>query len=335
MQIVVRQTSGLGNQLFQYAAARYYARRHEATVRISVEPARSATSHGYPRPFLLSHFCLTSPFGEATPFNRFLFTERSGFSTASSMLKSALRIGVVTEPMPARYSFVEHLPIDPGLRVVYLVGYWQTYKTAAAIENELRGELRFKEPAQGRNLEVLQQIERTQEPVSLHLRRGDYTLAVETVARLTARPRAAHMPGGDYTPAAEKTIALPMEYYRRAISDFRERLADPTFFVFSDDMDFAKSQLSGDPRMVFIDHNDAYTSHEDLRLMSSCHHHIIANSSFSWWGAWLNPAAEKIVIAPRHWLRTDDSYYPDLLPPEWILLDTSEDTISPQRLPTL
>ena len=84
-----------------------------------------------------------------------------------------------------------------------------------------------------------------------------------------------------------------------AVSTFKQPLRDPTFFVFSDNIPFVKEYLPRKVPMVFVDHNDDYSAHEDLRLMSSCHHHIIANSTFSWWGAWLNPRTDKMVIAPK------------------------------------
>ncbi len=140
---------------------------------------------------------------------------------------------------------------------------------------------------------MLTRIQQQGQPVSLHMRRGDYTLAIE----------------GNRT--------LPMSFYTRAIAHMRERLTTPVFFIFSDDIAFARAHLPADLAAVFVDHNDDLSSHEDLRLMAACHHHIIANSSFSWWGAWLNPRSDRIVFAPRNWTQAADSYYPDLLPPEW------------------
>ena len=128
---------------------------------------------------------------------------------------------------------------------------------------------------------------------------------------------------GDCTVAATNRVDLPLEYYLNAISTIKERLGDPTFFVFSDDIPFVKEYLPQNLAMVFVDHNDDFSAHEDLRLMSSCHHHIIANSTFSWWGAWLNPRTDKMVIAPKHWYNTEDSYYPDLLPQTWLLADVA------------
>lgn len=302
MEIVVRQISGLGNQLFQYAAGRYYAREHRASLRVAVEPAARALSYRvYPRPFLLSHFSLKAPVAEITSWDRFLLSDARKLRVASVPLKKALGVAVVTEPVEQRYQFVPRLPFAAGMRTVYLLGYWQAHRIADSVAEQLRGELRFREEAKGANAEMLRAIRGSEQAVSLHIRRGDYALA------------------------AEGKIVLPDSYYTQAIARMREHLSDPVFYVFSDDIAAARGLLPRAVRTVFVDHNDDFSSHEDLRLMSNCRHHILANSSFSWWGAWLNGRAEKVVIAPRHWQLRASSYYPDLLPPEWILLDTDRD----------
>jgi Glycosyl transferase family 11 len=200
-----------------------------------------------------------------------------------------------------RYAFLRDVPLERHIKTLYLVGYWHTHIMVEEVADELRSELALKEPAQGKNLEVLEQINQCGNPVSLHVRRGDCTVAA------TAR------------------VALPFEYYSNAISTFKERLVDPTFFVFSDDIPFVKEYLPQNIATVFVEHNDDFSAHEDMRLMSSCHHHIIANSTFSWWGAWLSPRSDKMVIAPKHWDLTEDSYYPDLLPQTWMLADVATD----------
>ena len=126
---------------------------------------------------------------------------------------------------------------------------------------------------------------------------------------------------GDYTLAAEHNVALPLDYYLRAIDFIRARFEDPFFFIFSDDIEFARQNLPAGIRRVFVEGNDDASSQEDQRLMAACQHHIIANSSFSWWGAWLNPSSSKTVIAPRNWLGRPGSYYPGLLPPDWTIID--------------
>jgi Glycosyl transferase family 11 len=299
LEIVLRAFAGLGNQFFRYAALRYYARRYGAEMRIFADPAGYAMSHGYPRPCLLSHYSIRAPIEERSFGDRLLLTDKAWIKPAASLAKKALRTQVFEQHHLHRYSFSPDLPLERHVRRLYLVGYWHTCVIVEKVADELRSELTLKEPAQGRNRELLDQIKRCSHPVSLHLRRGDCTVA------------------------ATNRVDLPSGYYRNAISTLKRRLGDPTFFVFSDDIPFAKEYLPRNLNLVFVDHNDDFSAHEDMRLMSSCHHHIIANSTFSWWGGWLNRRADKIVIAPKQWYQTEDSYYPDLLPKGWMLMDVA------------
>ena len=293
MEIVVKQLSGLGNQLFQYAAGRYYAKRYGASLRLLIDAPQNATSYGSPRPFLLSHFAIETPMQPPSVWDRLLQARRPVLRQFSRLIQRALRVQFFTEPIAQRYRFLEDLPLMNGVRTLFLSGYWQAHQLADSIAEELRPSLAFKNPPVGKNLEVAEEIAQCAHPVSLHIRRGDYTLA------------------------AEGNIALPMSYYWSAINSFRERFPDAHFFVFSDDIAFARTHLSNDVRTTFVDHNDDFSSHEDLRLMSLCHHHIIANSSFSWWGAWLNARPDKLVIAPKYWHIKADSHLPELTPPHW------------------
>ncbi len=106
-------------------------------------------------------------------------------------------------------------------------------------------------------------------------------------------------------------------YYKEAIELIENKVENPVFFVFSDDMDWVKTNLNAKHETNFIDFNDALTNFEDMKLMSACKHNIIANSSFSWWAAWLNRNENKIVIAPKKWLN-DDSNTNDIIPETWI-----------------
>ena len=304
MQIVVKQISGLGNQLFQYAACRYYAKRYNGEMKMAVIPAAQAVSHGSPRPFLLSRFSIVAPIENLSFSDRFMLSEARGLRAAAAPLKRALGIQVFTEQFARRYSFLADLPIRPGIQTLYLVGYWQNYRIVEEVADELRTELRFKELATGENLRLLDQIRSSKTSISLHMRRGDYTLA------------------------AEGNIALPLAYYSNAISIFKQRFDDPTFFVFSDDIPFARNNLPRNIKAVFVEHNDGFAAHEDLRLMSACQHHIIANSTFSWWGAWLNSSPGKMVIAPGEWLLQADARYFELLPPRWTLADINAATLT-------
>jgi hypothetical protein len=294
MQIVMRQISGLGNQLFQYAAARYYANRYHATLSLATDLPRNRFSHGYARPFLLGNFCINLPMHPLNLVERLLLSSRPSLRPAAAVVQSALGIQHYTEPIPLRYTLIDPLPLQPNIRTLFLAGYWQTWQIPHRLEPELRTELSFRYPPTGKNLEAMEAIAACESGVSLHIRRGDYTLA------------------------AEGKIALPILYYTRAIHYFQQRLTNPRFFVFSDDIPWAKANLPATLPATFFDHNGDTASHEDLRLMSKCHHHIIANSSFSWWGAWLNPNPAKMVFAPKFWHLHPGSYYPELLPPNWI-----------------
>jgi hypothetical protein len=99
----------------------------------------------------------------------------------------------------------------------------------------------------------------------------------------------------------------------------RTQFPNCSFFIFTDDVAHAREWVADRAGCIIVDHNDALTAHEDLWLMASCRHHIIANSTFSWWGAWLNPRTDKCVIAPSEWLgfRTAETH---IAPPDWVLL---------------
>lgn len=133
--------------------------------------------------------------------------------------------------------------------------------------------------------------------VSLHVRRGDY------VSNLTINQ-------------FHGTCSL--EYYNQAIAQIAKKVETPHFFVFSDDPEWVKSNLKIDYSITIVDHNNADKNYEDIRLMSLCKHHIIANSSFSWWGAWLCRNPNKIVIAPLKWFNDKSINTTDLIPDGWI-----------------
>jgi len=125
---------------------------------------------------------------------------------------------------------------------------------------------------------------------------------------------------GDYltSPAASGCHGVcPPEYYHAAVKELATRLRSPHFYVFSDDPAWVKAQLNLPHPTTFVDHNDAEHGYEDLRLMASCRHHIIANSTFSWWGAWLGGYPEKRVVAPQKWFRDDRVDTADLIPQGW------------------
>lgn len=179
----------------------------------------------------------------------------------------------------------------------YLYGYWQSEKYFKSIEKVIRDHFTFKKPLAGKNLIAANQID-TINAISLHVRRGDYVNDSKTSNIMSV---------------------CDSDYYGQAVSYMANKVSNPVFYVFSDDMDWVRRSVRIDYSCVYIDHNKGLDSYIDMQLMSLCKHHVIANSSFSWWGAWLNPRAEKIVIAPRVWFRNGNNDS-DLIPSEWVRL---------------
>jgi hypothetical protein len=297
VKIILRESGGLGNQLFQYAALRYYAKRYSAEMHIAVDPEWNAFSYGYPRPCLLQHFSIPARMEERSHFDRIILSAKPWLNAACAPVMKVLRLQKFSEQVKDKYYFMRDLPLKPYVRILYIEGYFENHLMIEEIAEELRLDLTFRRPPEGKTLEVMAQIARSESPVSIHVRRGDATIP------------------------AEGKVVLQNEYYVNAIARIRQRFVDPTFFVFSDDIRYVKENLSLGPSAVFVEHNDTVTAHDDLRLMSSCHHHIIANSTFSWWGAWLNSRSNKMVVAPRRWYLWKDNYYPGLFPQDWILDD--------------
>jgi hypothetical protein len=128
--------------------------------------------------------------------------------------------------------------------------------------------------------------------VSIHIRRGDFLLEEEKFGN----------------------ICTP-QYYGKAITEIGRRVETPVFFFFSDDMKWVRENMRI-PHPYYIDWNRGKDSWQDMFLMSKCKHHIIANSTFSWWGAWLNPSPQKVVVTPGRFLNNMDT--PDLIPDSWV-----------------
>jgi hypothetical protein len=290
------QSHGLGNQLFQYAAGRALARRYGGSLRIACEHPAKQSTNGLPRPVLLDRFAVRAPVARKTRLDRLVLSLKPQLAPASRVVSAALRAEVIRED-PPRYVFHPNIELARRTKVAYFVGFWQSHRFAAEVEQELRDEFRLQAAPTGRNLEVANRIRATRNPISLHFRRGDYASAFGA------------------------SVILSTDYYERALRLVSEFAGDCTFFVFSDDAAFARTWSQGRPNFVVVDHNRGeHQAHEDMRLISLCRHHIIANSSFSWWGAWLNARPDKRVIAPARWLGYD-TRATDLLPRSWTVLD--------------
>jgi hypothetical protein len=177
----------------------------------------------------------------------------------------------------------------------YLEGYWQSEHYFSKHAADIRADFSFREDFQGANLQIANAITQST-AISIHVRRGDYI----------NNPKTFSVHG-----------VCPPDYYYAAIERLLEHSPGARLFAFSDDPQWVSEVLQRRyPELVCVNQNKGSESYNDMRLMSMCHHHIIANSSFSWWGAWLNSKPNKIVIAPARWF-TDKRDTSCLIPEGW------------------
>ena len=309
---------GLGNQLFQYAAGKSLAARLGAELTLDINWFK--TNKG--RRFHLNYFRVESRI--ATPREIRYFIARPGFvDQLQRWLRFRTALGASHPPDPSGrqrktmttgkglYYEEPHFHYDKTFQSlsgdIYLDGYWQSEKYFQAIEGVLREQFTVRTPPDAKNLEFAERI-RSCESVGLHLRRGDYAT----------------------NPEFNRVHGLcDAQYYFQAVKHLLSELQTPEFFVFTDDPGWAKQHLQIPSPFVVVDHNGVLRDYEDLRLLSLCKHTIMANSTFSWWGAWLNNNRSKHVIAPARWFRAemDES---DLIPDGWRRLQSPS---SPDQYP--
>lgn len=294
--IVVKLKGGLGNQLFEYAMARCLALKKNVPMKMDVVSGFRGDPYG--RTYSLGHFNVIESFASPEEVARFTRPSSVGLlGRAIDKLKPYYTRRRVVEQPHRQYTY------DPNIlrtaRDVYLDGYWQNEGYFADIVDLIRKEFTLRSEPDLVSQSVAQQIVET-ESVSLHVRRYD-------VGQGENRHKDAANFHGVCSP----------KYYYAAVEELARALAKPRCFVFSDDPDWARNNLHLPCRTTFVRHNGADKGREDLRLMSLCRHNVIANSSFSWWGAWLNSNPDKIVIAPRRWLKTTNLDTRRLIPSAW------------------
>lgn len=177
-----------------------------------------------------------------------------------------------------------------------LGGWWQSEKYFRDIGNEIKKDFTLKNPLGKAAAELMRKISNDKDSISIHMRRGDYVENEET---------------------KKYHGALPASYYDKAIGIIRDRIKSPSFFIFSDDIEWVKKNLFTSFPTEYVS-GSSVEDYEELILMSHCKNNIIANSSFSWWGAWLNDNPGKIVIAPEKWSNNPPRTYRDVVPDSWM-----------------
>lgn len=295
--VIVKLTGGLGNQMFQYAAARRLAHVQQAPLKLDISWFEKVRRGDTRRQYELHVFKIKQDFASPQEVKELRGVD---IEKLPRILKRFLR----SAGFFVKQTYVEEksFQFDPEILKlhdnVYLNGYWQSSKYFEDIENIIRNDFTFNFEPDSRNERIADEI-RNCEAVSLHVRRGDY-ISNKAISQYHG--------------------SSSLNYYKSAIEEITAGVRNPHFFVFSDEPAWVKSNLKVDMPMTFLVHNGPEKGYEDLRLISLCRHHIIANSSFSWWGAWLSTNPGKIVIAPQKWFNREEIYTDDLIPQGWLRL---------------
>ena len=288
--VVVKLCGGIGNQMFQYSAGRRLAYVHSTELKLDISWFEIYKL----RKYALGAFNIQENFATLEEIEA-LKVIKHGF--ADRLIANVMGRKTGTAPP---YIREKHPSFDPEILSlpdgVYLEGYWQSEKYFAGMEGIIRPEFTVKTAQEGKNCELADMIASCAS-VSLHIRRGDYV----------SNPEANRVHG-----------ICTLDYYHRCVKQLTKIVKKPHFFVFSDDHDWVRDNLKLSYPMTPVNHNGSDKDYEDLRLMSQCRHNIIANSTFSWWGAWLNESPDKIVIAPERWFNDSSRDTKDLIPDNWI-----------------
>jgi hypothetical protein len=288
--IITQVIGGLGNQMFQYAAGRALAEQHGVLLKLDISHFKAYR----PRTYQLNCFNIQERFANQ------LEIARMDWSATTGIFYRVFQVWRKMLPYQPRAAFRENASYDPTIwdmpAQVYLYGYFQSERYFVHQAERIRREFTFRDAPSGLNQTLAQQIGSTQ-AVSLHIRRGDYI----------SNPITRQMHG-----------VCSLDYYAECIRRIASQLSTPHFYIFSDEPTWANDNLHLKYPASFISHNSPAQAHEDLRLMSLCQHHIIANSSFSWWGAWLNPNPNKLVYAPARWFNDPNKDSQHIIPETWI-----------------
>ena len=281
--IIVRLAGGLGNQMFQYATARRLADHHGVELVLD-----TSLTVEVDRPFELSCFGLTEQARPVWEVARVPHSSRV-IRTLQHVKPSRRRFVAVVDDDTDANSFQPAVLTAPDH--AYLRGWWQFEGYFSDHIASIRRAFTF--PALGlKSARIAEKIDAAT-AVSVHVRRGDYL---------------SHSRFG----------FLDQQYYRRAVESVCRLVDDVEVFVFSDDTSWCRQQLTF-PVPTHVVDRELPVGHdwEDMCLMSRCSHHVIANSTFSWWAAWLNPSPTKLVVAPSRWVQ-DEKRVGDPVPESWM-----------------
>lgn len=284
--IITKLKGGLGNQIFQYACGRALALRNNDRVKLDIIGYNSSNGIDTVRKYSL-----------------FPFNIKAEIATEQEILKLKYPFGIISKGM--RFFRAKILrQFETGLNKkilnykgsIYLDGFFQTEKYFLDKEKEIRDDLKLTASTSAKFQENFNLIKNTPISVSLHVRRGDYV-----------SDKVTNLHHG----------TCNAEYYAKALEYITSKIGNEIkVFVFSDDINWVKENMPLAYPAEYVSAPEI-PDYEELILMSKCNHNIIANSSFSWWGAWLNENRDKIVVAPSKWVQKNPENFKDVVPNTW------------------
>lgn len=292
---IVKIIGGLGNQMFQYAAGRSLAQRLGKPLKLDISSFDSYRL----RSFELDHFNVRYQLASLDELAQYGVNHHPLINAVNAVSRRLLQRNIFGNPLFYKeHSFHYDREFLNISKDVYLSGYWQSERYFEGIAETIRDDFTLRKLMSDRNTSIAKEIS-VCDSVSLHVRRGDYA----------------------NNPVTMNYHGLcSADYYHAAISYVARKVKSPHYFVFSDDFDWVRRNINIQSPKTFVDGNNGSQSFIDMRLMSMCKHNIIANSSFSWWAAWLNGNHDKIVIAPRRWFNAAQHDTRDLYCPGWVVL---------------
>lgn len=291
--VITKLLGGLGNQMFQYATGRSLALANGCELKLDASAFDRYVIHsGY----ALGTFNIVAGIADPAEVGKLAGSTRK----IPRMIRH--KLGMLEKSYFREKSFDFDSTLLGCRAPVYIEGYWQSYKYFEGFADQIRSELAPGHPPQGENLTLALRIAQ-ENSVSVHVRRGDYV----------SNPVASNLHG-----------FVGLAYYEAALERISREIDSPQFFVFSDDLPWAREHLKFPGGATFVDHNSGAAAYEDMRLMSLCKHHVMANSSFSWWAAWLGWAPGKKVFYPANWFSSKLHDVSSLNPPAWIRVDPQE-----------
>lgn len=294
--IIAKLRGGLGNQMFIYAFARYLAHKHNTELKLDI-----SYYEDYHRAYELDKLNIIEQFATPEEIN-----DVKTFVYKNNILIRAVRkaiSGKEPKKKPSKtYILDSGIEFKPKYLKIgknaYLEGLFQSEKFFLPVKDLIKKDFTLKEPVTGQNRDLLDEISKGNS-VSLHVRRGDYITNAW---------------------ANQELGLCPLEYYAKAINYIASRVKSPHFYIFSDDMEWTRDNLKHNHKFTCIEHNDSNSGELDMLLMSKCKHHIIANSSFSWWAAWLGESKGSVTIAPKVWFAGKSMNDTHVVPKRWIRL---------------